>query len=213
MRRLVTSFATASVRAAAVAALAWTASWAVPARGASWDGVALSEEASRLNAKAAEAAADGRTQEAMRTYIRAAKADVANAEAMYRLGGLLLEAGMADKAAAVMGRVLAAYPGDPDARIGRAAAVAGRDDPSAADLAMALEDLDIAEAAAGASAPIAYFRSRLCYRAGDLDGAAAAAREARWMDAEEPVSAAQTELYKQQEQLCNATRAALSPLD
>lgn len=195
-----------------MAALA-TAMSAPPAEGASWDGVALAADAARLNAEAAAAAADGRRQEAMRLYIRAAKADVANAEAMYRLGELLLEAGMPDKAAAVMGRVLAAYPADPGARIGRAAATAARPDASAADLAAALEDLDVAEAAAGAAAPVEYFRSRLLYRTGDLDGAAAAARDARWMDAEEPVSAAQTELYEQQEQLCNATRAALSPLD
>ena len=203
-------FGTAFFAAAAVAVLAWSA---VSARGASWDGVALTAEASRLNAEAAEAAADGRMQEAMRLYVRAAKADVANAEAMYRLGVLLLEVGKADKASAVMGRVLAAYPGDPDARIGRAAAVAELAEVSAEDLAMALEDLDGAEAVAGTSAPIEYFRSRLRYRSGDLDGATVSARDARWMDAEEPVSAAQTELYEQQEQLCNATRAALSPLD
>ena len=183
---------------------------------ASWDDAELTPEAVRLNAAAAAAAvADPPVsmRSVMRLYAQAAKADPNNAEAFYRLAGLLLEAGETAPAASLYARVLALYPGDSDALVGHAAAIARSASPSAAAVGAALDELSVAETSVGPTPAIAYFRSQLHYHLGDLPAAAAAADEALRLDAEAPVSAAQTALYQQQSDLCSATQALLEPIE
>lgn len=183
---------------------------------ASWDDAELTPEAVRLNAAAAAAAvADPPVsmRSVMRLYAQAAKADPNNAEAFYRLAGLLLEAGETAPAASLYARVLALYPGDSDALVGHAAAIARSASPTAAAVGAALDELSVAETSVGPTPAIAYFRSQLHYHLGDLPAAAAAADEALRLDAEAPVSAAQTALYQQQSDLCSATQALLEPIE
>ena len=187
-----------------------------PVRAASWDGAELTPEAARLNEQAARAAvADPPVslRSLMRLYAQAAKADPNNAEACYRLAGLMLEAGETTAAAALYGRVLGLYPGDPDALVGHAAATARSQGPTAAAVRDALDELSVAETAIGLTPAIAYFRSQLLYHLGDLPAAQAAADDAVRLDAEDPVSAAQTALYQQQSDLCSATIALLEPIE
>ena len=77
----------------------------------------------------------------------------------------------------------------------------------------ALDELSVAETAIGLTPAIAYFRSQLLYHLGDLPAAQAAADDAVRLDAEDPVSAAQTALYQQQSDLCSATIALLEPIE
>lgn len=183
---------------------------------ASWDDAELTPEAVRLNAAAAAAAVAEppvSMRSVMRLYAQAAKADPNNAEAFYRLAGLLLEAGETAPAASLYARVLALYPGDSDALVGHAAAIARSAAPSAAAVGAALDELSVAETSVGPTPAIAYFRSQLHYHLGDLPSAADAADEALRLDAEAPVSAAQTALYQQQSDLCSATQALLEPIE
>lgn len=183
---------------------------------ASWDDAEVTPEAVRLNAAAAAAAVAAppvSMRSVMRLYAQAAKADPNNAEAFYRLAGLLLEAGETAPAASLYARVLALYPGDSDALVGHAAAIARSTSPSAAAVGAALDELSVAETSVGPTPAIAYFRSQLHYHLGDLPAAAAAADEALRLDAEAPVSAAQTALYQQQSDLCSATQALLEPIE
>lgn len=180
------------------------------AAGAPWQTLRLPAAAVQLN-QAAEAAAD--PAEAARLYTQAIRACPSNYPALYGLGRALLAQEQAAGARKVFERLNTLFPDDPTILQALAAAVARLPEPRRADIAVGLAAAGQAARLDPASPEMQYLLSVLLHLNGDYPAAAAAARQAVALDAENPVDAETTARYQQQEIICTDALWVFSPLD
>ena len=180
------------------------------AASAGWRDADLPPEAAQLN-RTADHAASAAT--AARLYVQSLKLAPDNGPALYGLGRALLDLDRPAEALKVFRRLAKFHPGEADVLEALAAAIARQPDLRRAGV---VEGRALADQAAQLQPdrPEAWHvLSVLCHLDGDYVAAAAAARRAVELDAQNPSDPETTALYQQQEIACTDALSVFSPLD
>lgn len=175
-----------------------------------WRTQPLPPEAERFNR---EAAAAGDAATAARLYAQSLRACASNGTALYGLGRALLDQDRSPDARLVLRRLAAAFPEEPAAREALAFAVARLPEPRRADIAEGRASAEEAVRLEPEVPATWHLLSVLRHLDGDYPAAAAAARQAVELDAQQPVDPETTARYQQQETACNDACLVFSPLD
>ncbi|MGD9612830.1 MAG: tetratricopeptide repeat protein [Kiritimatiellia bacterium] len=190
---------------------AWPlAGWLCLAAAAGWRDAPLPPEAERLN-RTADHAASAPT--AVRLYAQSLKLAPSNGPALYGLGLALLDQNRPADALKVFRRLAALHPGEADVLEALAAAIARQPGLRRADVAEG-RALAFQATQLQSDRPEAWHvLSVLSHLDGDYAAAAAAARRAVELDAQNPSDPETTALYQQQEIACTDALSVFSPLD
>ena len=177
---------------------------------AGWRDAALPPDAEQLN-RTADHAASAAT--AARLYVQSLKLAPDNGPALYGLGRALLDEDRPAEALRVFRRLAKLFPGEADVLEALAAAIARQPDLRRADVAEGRALADQAAQLRPDRPEAWHVLSVLCHLDGDYAAAAAAARRAVELDAQNPSDPETTASYLQQEIACNDALTVFSPLD
>ena len=180
------------------------------AASAGWRDADLPPEAAQLN-RTADHAASAAT--AARLYVQSLKLAPDNGPALYGLGRALLDLDRPAEALQVFRRLAKLFPGEADVLEALAAAIARQPDLRRAAVAEGRALADQAAQLQPDRPEAWHVLSVLCHLDGDYVAAAAAARRAVELDAQNPSDPEITALYQQQEIACTDALSVFSPLD